>query len=338
MMETRILKKQALGTLLERIRGGGFRVLAPSKSDGQVVFKEVSKLADVDCDAIQTTLSPKSAVFPRCEELVNYTFTAKDVRIEDREFQATPTVLFGVRPCDARSFAVLNSVFSWDVKDVFFQKRLEATTVIGMSCTKADDYCFCTSVGGSPGDTSGSDLSLTLLSSGDYLAEVVTEKGSKIVSLAGDLFGPAGKVNKDELLPKIPVKFDVKELTGKLPGMFTQNEVWAEQAMRCIGCSTCAFVCPCCVCFDMQDEANRQGGTRLRCWDSCGQGLFTQHASGHNPRHSQGDRWRQRIMHKFSYFPDRLDYIACVGCGRCSRSCPADMNLLEHLESLVEAK
>lgn len=338
MMETRILKKQALGTLLERIRGGGFRILAPRKRDGQVVFKEVTTLAEVDCDAIQTTLSPKAAVFPRCEELISYKFEGKDVSINDHEFKATPTVLFGVRPCDARSFAILNSVFSWDVKDVFFQKRLEATTVIGMSCTKADDYCFCTSVGGSPGDTSGSDLLLTLLGSGDYLAEIITDKGRRIVSLAEELFGPAGKVDKEELLPKIPVKFDVKALSDKLPGMFTRNDIWAEQAMRCIGCSTCAFVCPCCVCFDMQDEAGRAGGARLRCWDSCGQGLFTLHASGHNPRASQADRWRQRIMHKFSYFPDRLNYIACVGCGRCSRACPVDMNLLEHLESLVEAK
>jgi formate hydrogenlyase subunit 6/NADH:ubiquinone oxidoreductase subunit I len=42
-------------------------------------------------------------------------------------------------------------------------------------------------------------------------------------------------------------------------------------------------------------------------------------------------------MHKFSYFQDRLGYIACVGCGRCARACPADMNLVEHLKALVEA-
>ena len=42
-------------------------------------------------------------------------------------------------------------------------------------------------------------------------------------------------------------------------------------------------------------------GKRLRCWDSCGFALFTLHTSGHNPRQTQAQRWRQRLLHKFSY-------------------------------------
>ena len=336
-MDIRLLKKASLGPLFDRIRSGGYRILAPRRQEEQVYFKEVSSPNEVDYDAIQTTVSPKGTVFPRCEELLRYKFTDKDVAIEDREPKARPTVLFGVRPCDARSFAVLNSVFSWDVQDIFFQARMQATTVISLSCSKADEYCFCTSLGGSPGDTQGSDIALSLLSSGDYLAEIITDKGKAVVALAENLFEPTSHQKKECQLANVPARFDMKELAGRLPGLFTRNELWADQSLRCLGCSTCAYVCPCCACFDIQDEAHRQGGVRLRCWDSCGQGLFTLHASGHNPRHVQSERWRQRIMHKFSYFQDRLGYVACVGCGRCARSCPADMNLVEQLESLVEA-
>jgi formate hydrogenlyase subunit 6/NADH:ubiquinone oxidoreductase subunit I len=90
-------------------------------------------------------------------------------------------------------------------------------------------------------------------------------------------------------------------------------------------------VCPTCVCFDIQEEADQAGERRLRTWDSCGYRMFTLHASGHNPRDTQGARWRQRIYHKFSYYPERYGKLGCVGCGKCTRACPVDMNLQEHL-------
>ena len=67
---------------------------------------------------------------------------------------------------------------------------------------------------------------------------------------------------------------------------------------------------------------------RIRNWDSCMFPLFTLHGSGHNPRDTKIHRVRQRFMHKLKYYVDKYDSgIQCVGCGRCVRHCPVNIDI-----------
>lgn len=339
MNDVKRLKKDKLNDVLSRCLTAGKYVYGPVRNNDIVAFQAISSPSELTDDFIQTPQSAKFVLFPRVEELMRYS-TGDDgqLHLEGRDLSGIPeTVLFGVRPCDANGFRTLEAVFTWDEPDNFYITRRRKTTIISVACRKADQWCFCTSVGGGPADTRGSDIQLKPLDDGDYLADILTEKGHAFVSEFADLFEslPVDMPLPRPVLAEVPRRFDQEDLTANLATAF-DSTIWNEQSLRCLGCGACAFLCPSCVCFDIQDEGTTADGKRLRCWDSCGFSLFTLHTSGHNPRDAQHQRWRQRIMHKFSYLPDRLSIQGCAGCGRCSRACPVDMDLAEHLAAIAE--
>ncbi|MCX6320674.1 MAG: 4Fe-4S dicluster domain-containing protein [Bacteroidia bacterium] len=333
-METtrKSIRKQSLEklyNLLSASRKVYAPVIAPDK---QVEYKYNPDFAEVTFEHIRSTLSVKNVVFPKVENLFFYSNAKTESTITDIDLNKIPEiVLWGTHPCDNAAFDILRSIFSWDINDEFFSKRFEKLVVIGLSCHLSDEYCFCTSVGLTPNSAKGSDILLSRLQNGDYQAEILTEKGNGIVTLSPELFEPIS--GEEVTVTEVKQKFNHEQVTVKLASAF-ENRFWIENSLRCIGCGACAYVCPTCACFDIQDETKGKNGKRYRSWDSCGFGLFTLHTSGHNPRQVQSQRWRQRIMHKFSYMPERNESLGCVGCGRCSSGCPVDMNIAEQLEAL----
>ena len=333
-METtrKLIRKQSLEKLYN-ILSTTRKVYAPVIAiDKQVEYKYNPAFSDVTFDHIRSTLSVKNVVFPKVENLFYYTNNQSESTITDIDLnKIQDVVLWGAHPCDNAAFDTLRSIFCWDITDEFFAKRLEKLVVIGLSCHLSDEYCFCTSVGLTPNSTKGSDILLSRMKNGDYQAEILTEKGNGIVAASSELFESV--TNEEAEITTVKQKFNHEQVTEKLATAF-ENPFWVANSLRCIGCGACAYVCPTCACFDIQDEARGKEGKRYRSWDSCGFGLFTMHTTGHNPRNVQSQRWRQRIMHKFSYMPERNNSLGCVGCGRCSSGCPVDMNIAEQLEAL----
>jgi ferredoxin len=170
-----------------------------------------------------------------------------------------------------------------------------------------------------------------------YLVTPLTERGRELVSglepatQAGLDRAESLKVEAQALLTeKIPLdgvnERSVLELCA-LP-------LWEELAATCLNCGACTHVCPTCHCFDIQDEVKGAAGRRLRNWDTCMSGLFTRHASGHNPRGDKLSRVRQRFMHKFKYIPVKRRVVGCVGCGRCVAACPVNIDVREVVRAM----
>lgn len=322
----RSITHAGLDDLLRGILERGARLIAPVRRDHGTVFEVVASLEEIERESGNTNVSPKEIFFPRCEPILEFTQEVDGPRVEGVEPDAPETVLFGIRPCDAAGMAILEEVFDWDSRDEFFLRRREATTLLALACTDPAETCFCTAVGCGPASTDGSDLLITPTGGDALLAEASTEKGERLIAEFSHLFGEADGMEKK--VPEMTHREDLTTIGPALQSAFGR-EGWDEIGRGCLGCGACAHTCPTCHCFDIIDEGDLRGGRRLKIWDTCALKVFTLHASGHNPRGTQQARFRQRVLHKFSYFPERFGRVMCVGCGRCLVHCPVGQDIYE---------
>jgi ferredoxin len=309
----------------------GIPVAGPQLAGGRVLYLPLQNPASLLLDGfVHPANSAKEFLFPKTETLYAYRVEGNDVKLLEEPESITPQILLAVRPCDAAALPILDHIFNWDCADELYNSRRRSTTVVALACSSHDANCFCTSVGLGPDSERGADVLLIPLGNETFEVKSITEKGRALF---------AGKTITDNVAAMTasgpPTRFAANAVR-KFSAANFEHHLWSEHAMACVGCGACAHTCPTCHCFDIVDEH----GARVRNWDSCQFSLFTLHASGHNPRPDQGSRQRQRILHKFSIYPDKFGEILCTGCGNCTRNCPAGLGVLplliaiEHEEHL----
>ena len=314
-------------------------VWAPVKKEGVTLFEPLKDVAHLPLDLKNQPVLSKKALFPQNELL--FTFDRKGTVTEADLAAANDIIVFGIRPCDARSFTLLDPVFEGDVPDPYYLTRRRKAALLGIACSEPFVNCFCTSIGGSPFGREGLDL---LFIEGDdtFTVEVITQRGREIMEKASPLLSPAPAEERNhveqrtqEAQAKVKRQLDLSGVPEKLALLF-EHPIWKEFALKCIGCGICTYSCPTCYCFDMQDEAAPKKGKRIRTWDSCMFAEYTLHASGHNPRPSRTERFRNRIYHKFKFNPDTFGSYSCVGCGRCITLCPVNVDIIDYLSLVRE--
>ncbi len=318
------------------------KVVAPvEKGKGQFAFEPISEGREATLTYIPTILPPKKFFMPQYETLLEY-----DLH-EGQKMQAVveleEMVLFGVHTCDLAGIACLNTVFSDRPKDLNYLIRKNKIVIIGLECVAyCDEYASCALMNNHL-PNGGYDLFLTPL--GDryighvntYIGDSLVEEGGFFRDATGADFAALEEVRRrkrEVFHDEVPIDLD------EIPRIFAHSlrtTIWKEIGDRCLSCGNCTNVCPTCYCFDIVDKPNLdlKSGRRIRVWDSCQNERFAKIAGGESFRKERSSRKRHRFFRKFRYPVDRFGKFFCTGCGRCSRTCMARINLKETLAQLA---
>ncbi len=331
-MECYSLLQTDVPALIDHLGAFG-EVIAPhKKGDVSYTFKVVQDSNEVVLDYDRTLLPLKKSFLPPVEKLMD--FSLKDMSYKPIEIVIEPTVYFGVHSYEMQSILRLDhSMLSGNAESNYFKRR-KNSRFIGISFNP-DEYHFSESVGISIEEMEGFDLFLNEVDE-DYQLYVLTDHGRSLMQGYKKL-----SMTEPVVVEGREFKKKIRYHFNRLPKIFQNayhSDVWADVASRCVGCGACNLTCPTCFCFDVTDEVTvtAENGMRQRSWDSCMLSTFAEVAGGENFREKTVNRTRHRLYRKFKYITDEEGLPWCVGCGRCTAFCPADISLPDIVNELIQ--
>lgn len=310
-------------------------VVAPQKGNSSVkeeavVMKELEKVENFEIINELPFYPFKNFLLPHREVLFNYDKnTFSEVKNNPSHFQA----LVGITIPDLKAYTLWNQVFA---KDPYYQGRKKKSVVIGHSVLPKDSFTF------SLDDYEENilehinfDIFLGVAGQ-DFKVFTGSEEGQKLLDQFGfkdyqhiEFAGPVKEEGPEKEM--ILIKEKMKKHKAK---------IWNELGKRCIECGKCSIVCPTCFCFDLSDNPTSEPGQgkRMRTWTSCFYPEFSQVMGGYKFLNDTASRIHFWYEHKFVRIPEKFSVMGCVGCGRCSRACPADIHIHKVLEEIGKSK
>ena len=340
-MTLRTLDKGALAPLVNALMAD-YQVIGPQAKGPKFAFGPITDPAQLRLDYNTTILPPKKVLQPPQERLA--TFTMGEEPHVEPVIEAGPTVLLGVHTCDLHAIGLLDKAFSQEYPDAHYLERRRQTIIVSLECLEpCDEHSFCKSMGTLSADE-GYDLHLTDLGTA-YIVDVATEAGKTLLETYAQA-RPATDADGRRLDEVLGARgalfthrldFEAAELPALLSAAY-DHPLWDELGERCLACGSCTNVCPTCYCFNVFDEVDMAltKGERYRRWDSCQLDEFARVAGGENFRAARAARQRHRFMRKGKYIYEKFGELGCVGCGRCIRTCVANISIVEGFNTIHE--
>jgi len=301
-------------------------------------FEQVSDFSRIALGYSTTKLPAKRYFLPFREDLASFQFEGNDWQKNVDYNIDHPFVFFGLHACDINALNKLDKVLLGSVYPMpYYAAKRKNMFIIGINC-QPQPFCFCRSMG-SDSVSHGFDLFLTDI--GDrYFVEILTATAYNFLKTV-KTFEPEEKdhVYYMKVIAEKNKKFiahvDTSDLT-KILDMEFQSPVWKQWGDKCLGCGTCANVCPTCYCYGVEETVNvdLKGARKIKTLYSCNVIDFAEVAGGHNFRPERATRLKYRYYHKHRGFVEAFEESLCVGCGRCGEACLADITVPEVIASV----
>lgn len=320
----------------------------PKKSEtfwgaNDIVFKSVEKIHEIVLDCPASLPSPKEFLFPQYEPMLKYNRrqTTNKQKTDDlfSDFHVTDLtdrtkrVIFGVRSCDISAFYLLDKFYLGGYRDPYYVERRKNTLFISIVCNNPDPTCFCIGLGTGPYLEKGFDIQMTDL--GDrYFIQTGSAEGAKTVRAMSFLFSKPKKADYEDQYEAILSskarfykRINLEGIRQMILSKRVEDDFWQSVADRCFECGGCVYDCPLCTCFTVTDRVYPEGIERIRLWDTCMFKGFTRMAGGFLPNEKMVLRTKRWYYHKLIYYPETLGGFGCVGCGRCTITCPGKIDM-----------
>ena len=309
-------------------------VLAPhKKGEKSFTYQAVTKAENVALDYPRTIQPLKKFFLPPRETLLK--FQLSDNSFEEVDEKIESRIYFGIHSYEMQGLKRLDYSFSFGNPESNYLRRRQDCLFIGISFTP-DKYHFGPAVGIEFDELDGFCLYLKK-NEDNYDLLVITDKGKDLLNGFDPRIKPTTETEYAETDTKAKIKVHHNRISQIFEHVY-KSDVWQDVAEQCVGCGTCNLLCSTCYCFDVRDEIelDADSGKRQRFWDSCMLNPFAEVAGGEDFRDKLSSRTRHRLYRKFKYITDKSNEIHCIGCGRCSKYCPADINIVTIINALID--
>ncbi len=271
-------------------------------------------------------LTAKKYFFPPVEE----TFVSeKKGSLKTTKF-AEKFVVFGLSIPQLEALTYLDEIMTKPAEDFFYWQRRGNSIVVGLIKEEPDAL-------------PGGDIVFVDLGDGNFKILKNTEKGEELIkkykSYFAEVADAPSKVTDPGMSEWSKTMRDIlldAELLANAVEWSKNHKIWEEMATTCLGCGVCTYVCPICHCFSVEDKIDLTGKcSRCRKWDACTLPDFAKIAGGHDFRPTIKERYYNWFYHKFVRGYKEYGKPQCVGCGHCKKYCPASIDILEILKTIL---
>jgi sulfhydrogenase subunit beta (sulfur reductase) len=307
------------------------------------IFASVENDYSLDYELIKLADIPKiSYNKPKPATSLKSFFLPVKENVTIEKIKEKPRIIIGIPNCDIEGLRLLDEIYlDKEFEDSFYRNRRESSILIACDCFGIQEHCHCTSYGIKPYAGNNADLALADLN-GIIVLRILSPKGEDFIKEL-----PAEQSFVDD---KLALEIERKhwetenilissnpwlpdyQTTGELI-RDSEEEIWNKFSSHCVSCGACASVCPTCSCFLLIDKP---GFEKIRQMDACQYPGFERVAGGEDSLFELHHRFRHRYMCKYVWKPEKFNYYACTGCGRCIDACIGKINKNELILELAK--